>query len=228
MSSLVALVEDDPDIAALVQRHLERGGELRVAIHPTAASFLTASEQQVPDLVILDLNLPDGDGLTLCRELRSWDTTRSVPILMLTARAGESDRVIGLELGADDYVTKPFSLRELLARVRALLRRVQLERGVPGGTYRDPRLEVDPARHRVVCDGREVILTRREMDLLWHLISLAGRVASREKILDAVWGLAADVDPRTIDAHIRTLRRKLGPDVIETLFGSGYRFKAAG
>ncbi len=226
MNTFVALVEDDPDIASLVRRHLERGGELQVTIYPTAASFLAASEQQVPNLVLLDLNLPDGDGLTLCRELRSWDATRTVPILMLTARAGESDRVIGLELGADDYVTKPFSLRELAARVRALLRRVQLERGVPGGTYRDARIEVDPARHRVVCEGHEVTLTRREMDLLWHLISLSGRVASREKILDAVWGLASDVDPRTVDAHIRTLRRKLGADVIETLFGSGYRFKA--
>jgi DNA-binding response OmpR family regulator len=226
MSTVIALVEDDPDIAGLVQRHLERGGELQVMIHATAASFLAASEQHVPGLVILDLNLPDGDGLTLCRELRSWDATRAVPILMLTARAGESDRVIGLDLGADDYVTKPFSLRELAARVRALLRRVQLERGVPGGTYRDARIEVDPARHRVVCGGREVTLTRREMDLLWHLVSLSGRVASRESILDAVWGLAADVDPRTVDAHIRTLRRKLGADVIETLFGSGYRFKA--
>jgi DNA-binding response OmpR family regulator len=227
MNTLIALVEDDPDIAGLVRRHLERGGDLRVAIHPTAASFLAASEQQVPDLVILDLNLPDGDGLTLCRELRSWDTTRALPILMLTARSGENDRVVGLELGADDYVTKPFSLRELAARVRALLRRVQLERGVPGGTYHDARLEVDPARHRVVCEGREITLTRRELDLLWHLISLTGRVASREKILDAVWGLAAEVDPRTVDAHIRTLRRKLGADIIETLFGSGYRFKAA-
>jgi len=227
MSTHVALVEDDPDIAGLVRRHLERGGELQVEVHPTAASFLAASEQHVPDLVILDLNLPDGDGLTLCRELRSWDATRSLPILMLTARAGENDRVIGLELGADDYVTKPFSLRELAARVRALLRRVQLERGVPGGVYRDNRLEVDPARHRVVCEGREVALTRRELELLWHLVSLGGRVASREKILDAVWGLAADVDARTVDAHVRTIRRKLGADVIETLFGSGYRFRAA-
>jgi DNA-binding response OmpR family regulator len=227
MSTHIALVEDDPDIAGLVHRHLERGGELDVSVYPTAASFLAASEQRVPQLVILDLNLPDGDGLTLCRELRSWDVTRTVPILMLTARAGETDRVIGLEVGADDYVTKPFSLRELAARVRALLRRVQLERGVPGGAYQDARLEVDPARHRVVYEGREVALTRREIDLLWHLISLGGRVASREKIVDAVWGLAADVDPRTVDAHVRTLRRKLGADVIETLFGSGYRFKAA-
>jgi DNA-binding response OmpR family regulator len=227
MISHVALVEDDADIAQLVKRHLERGGDWLVTIHPTAADFLTASETHIPDLVILDLNLPDGDGLTLCRELRSWDSTRTVPVLMLTARASESDRVIGLELGADDYLTKPFSLRELAARVRALVRRVQWERGVPGGTYDDSRLHVDPTRHRVVLSGAEVSLTRRELELLWHLISLGGRVASREQILDAVWGLAADVDPRTVDAHVRTLRRKLGQDVIETVFGSGYRFREA-
>jgi len=227
MTSHLALVEDDADIAALVKRHLERGGDLLVTVHPTARSFLAASEEHVPDLVVLDLNLPDGDGLTLCRELRGWDATRGVPILMLTARASEQDRVTGLELGADDYVTKPFSLRELAARVRALLRRVQWERGVPGGTYEDARLVVDPARHRVVWDGSEVALTRRELELLWHLISLGGRVTSREQVLDAVWGLAADVDPRTVDAHVRTLRRKLGPDVIETVFGSGYRFREA-
>jgi DNA-binding response OmpR family regulator len=227
MSSHLALVEDDADIAQLVKRHLERGGDFLVTIHSTAREFLAASEHHVPDLVILDLNLPDGDGLTLCRELRSWEATRSVPILMLTARASESDRVIGLELGADDYVTKPFSLRELAARVRALVRRVQWERGVPGGSYEDSRLYVDPTRHRVACAGREIALTKRELELLWHLISIGGRVASREQILDAVWGLAADVDPRTVDAHVRTLRRKLGQDVIETVFGSGYRFREA-
>jgi DNA-binding response OmpR family regulator len=227
MSSHVALVEDDADIAQLVKRHLERGGDFLVTIYATAGAFLAASEQHIPDLVILDLNLPDGDGLTLCRELRTWDTSRAVPILMLTARVSESDRVIGLELGADDYVTKPFSLRELAARVRALVRRVQWERGVPGGTYEDARLLVDPTRRRVACGGREISLTKRELELLWHLISIAGRVASREQILDSVWGLAADIDPRTVDAHVRTLRRKLGLDVIETVFGSGYRFRGA-
>ena len=225
MSSHIALVEDDADIALLVKRHLERNGDFLVTVHGTVRAFLAASEQHIPDLVILDLNLPDGDGLTLCRELRTWDTTRAVPILMLTARAGESDRVIGLELGADDYVTKPFSLRELAARVRALVRRVQWERGVPGGSYEDSRLVVDPTRHRVVCNGQEVGLTKRELELLWHLISIGGRVASREQILDAVWGLAAEVDPRTVDAHVRALRRKLGQDLIETVFGSGYRFR---
>jgi DNA-binding response OmpR family regulator len=224
----VAIVEDDADIAEMVKRHLQRTGEFAVETYVTGGDFLDACESHLPELVILDLSLPDTDGLTLCRELRGWDSTRTVPILMLTARAGESDRVAGLELGADDYLTKPFSLRELLARVRALLRRVQWERGVPGESYRAGGLEVDAARHHVVWQGREVHLTRREFDVLWYLISLGGRVASREQILDAVWGLAATVDPRTVDAHVRTLRRKLSESVIETLIGAGYRFRGEG
>jgi len=226
MSVHVFVVEDDPDIAQLVRRHLERSGEFQAYVFGTGAEFLAACETRVPDLVVLDLNLPDTDGLTLCRELRSWDASRTVPILMLTARAGESDRVTGLDLGADDYLVKPFSLRELTARLNALRRRVGWERGAPGGVYRDRRLEVDAARMRVLWHGGEVRLTRREFDVLWHLISLGGRLASREQILDAVWGLATEVDARTIDAHIRTIRRKLGDDVIETQIGVGYRFRS--
>jgi DNA-binding response OmpR family regulator len=226
MSVRVFVVEDDPDIAQLVRRHLERSGEYQADVFGTGAEFLAACETRVPDLVVLDLNLPDTDGLTLCRELRSWDASRTVPILMLTARAGESDRVTGLDLGADDYLVKPFSLRELTARLNALRRRVGWERGAPGGVYRDRRLEVDAARMRVLWHGGEVHLTRREFDVLWHLISLGGRIASREQILDAVWGLATEVDARTIDAHIRTIRRKLGDDVIETQIGVGYRFRS--
>jgi DNA-binding response OmpR family regulator len=226
MSVRVFVVEDDPDIAQLVRRHLERSGEYQASVFGTGADFLAACEARVPDLVVLDLNLPDTDGLALCRELRAWDATRTVPILMLTARAGESDRVAGLDLGADDYLTKPFSLRELAARLNALGRRVGWERGVPGGVYRDRRLEVDTARMRVLWRGREVHLTRREFDVLWHLISLGGRIASREQILDAVWGLASEIDARTIDAHVRTIRRKLGEDVVETLIGVGYRFRS--
>jgi len=226
MSVRVYVVEDDADIAQLVRRHLERQGEFQAVVFATGADFLAGCETHVPDLVILDLNLPDTDGLTLCRELRSWDATRTVPILMLTARAGESDRVAGLDLGADDYLVKPFSLRELTARLNALRRRVGWERGVPGGVYRDRRLEVDAERMRVLWNGREVHLTRREFDVLWHLISLGGRIAPREQILDAVWGLASEIDARTIDAHVRTIRRKLGEDVIETLIGAGYRFRS--
>ena len=225
MTTSVYLVEDDEDIGQMVRRHLERSGEFAVSVFTSGEAFLAACEDSVPDLAVLDLSLPDTDGLTLCRELRTWDTTRTLPILMLTARAGESDRVMGLELGADDYLTKPFSLRELTARLRSLLRRVQWERGTPGEMYRDARLEVDAARHRVVWQGQDVHLTRREFDVLWYLISLAGRVASREQILDAVWGLATSVDARTVDAHVRTLRRKLSDDVVETLIGAGYRFR---
>ncbi len=224
MSAEIYLVEDDGDIAAMVRRHLERSGDLRVTTFARGDAFLAACEQALPSLVILDLNLPDTDGLTLCRELRAWEATATVPILMLTARASEGDRVTGLDLGADDYLTKPFSLRELAARVQALLRRVHWEQGTPGGVYRDPRLVVDPAKRAVQRDGLDVHLTRREFAVLWHLIALGGRVATREQILDAVWGLASEVDARTVDAHIRTIRHKLGADVIETLIGSGYRF----
>ncbi len=225
MRTRIFVVEDDADIAQLVRRHLERAGDYEVRVFGRGDEFLAACEREFPDLVVLDLNLPDTDGLSLCRELRAWEATRTVPILMLTARAGESDRVTGLDLGADDYLTKPFSLRELSARVQALVRRVQWERGTPGGVYRDDRLVVDPARMQVVREGREVHLTRREFDVLWYLVSLGGHVAAREQILDGVWGLATSVDARTVDAHIRTLRRKLGEDVIETLIGSGYRFR---
>ena len=226
MSALVFLVEDDDDIRDMVRRHLERSGDFRVAAFADGARFLAACEDRIPELVILDLNLPDTDGLTLCRELRSWDATRTVPILMLTARAAEADRVAGIDLGADDYLTKPFSLRELLARTRALVRRIQWDRGTPGGTYRDARLEVDPSRFRVLWDGSDVHLTRREFDLFWHLISLGGRIVSREQILDAVWGLSSPVEARTVDAHIRTLRRKISNAVIETVVGVGYRFRS--
>ncbi len=221
----IFVVEDDADIAGLVRRQLERNGGRSVAVFGSGDAFLAACESELPDLVILDLGLPDTDGLAVCRELRNWEATRTVPILMLTARAGEADRVAGLETGADDYLAKPFALAELTARVGALLRRVEWERGIPGRVYRDARLEVDPARMKVVRDGRDVHLTRREFDVLWHLISLGGRVASRERILDAVWGLASSVNARTVDAHIRTLRRKIGEGVIETLIGSGYRFR---
>jgi len=225
VSTLIYLVEDDADIAGLMRRHLERLGEFEIRAFARGDEFLAACETKLPDLVILDLNLPDVDGLALCRELRAWEATHTVPILMVTARAGEGDRVTGLDLGADDYLTKPFSLKELASRVQALLRRVRWERGTADGVYVDGRLTVDPSRHQVLCNGREVHLTRRELDVFWYLISLGGRLATREQILDAVWGLATEVDARTVDAHVRTLRRKLGAEVIETHIGSGYRFR---
>lgn len=225
MSKRVFLMEDDPDIAQLVRSRLEKSGEFSVRVFARGSEFLQAFEEELPDVVILDLALPDTDGLTLCRELRSWDTTRTLPILMLTARSGEADRVTGLSLGADDYLVKPFSLAELEARVKALLRRVGWERGTAEERYQDRRLAVDAGSFQVLLDGQPVHLTRREFSLLWYLINLKGRVASREHILDAVWGLASSVDARTVDAHIRTLRKKLGDEVIETVLGVGYRFR---
>ena len=225
MSLRIFFVEDDPDIRRLVASRLARTGEFLVREFSRGEELLRACEEELPDLVILDLSLPDTDGLSLCRELRSWESTRLVPILMLTARAGEGDRVTGLSLGADDYVVKPFSLPELEARVKALLRRVGWERGTPEERYADRRLNLDGSRRQVFLDGREVKLTRREFDLLWFLVRLQGRVASREQILDGVWGLASEVDERTVDAHVRTLRKKLGFEVIQTVPGAGYAFR---
>lgn len=221
----IFLVEDDADLRRLVTSRLQARGEFQVREFANGEGFLAACERELPDLVILDLGLPDTDGLTLCRELRQWEATKLVPILMLTARAGERDRVTGLALGADDYLVKPFSFAELEARVRALLRRVAWERGTPAERYRDRRLLVDVTRHLVLLDGNEVRLTKKELELLWFLIRLQGRLASRQVILDGVWGLAAEVDERTVDAHVRTLRKKLGHEVIETVAGAGYRFR---
>lgn len=228
MKPQVFLVEDDPDIRSLVVSRLTRSGDFRIRAFASGNEFLQACEGVVPDLVILDLSLPDTDGLSLCRELRSWEGTRKVPILMLTARAGEADRVTGLSLGADDYLVKPFSLAELEARVRALLRRVGWERGIADQRYQDRDLQIDVAAWAVTFRGKSVHLTRRELALLWYLVSSQGRVASREQILDAVWGLASSVDERTVDAHVRTLRKKLAPEIIETVAGVGYRFRSSG
>ena len=159
-----------------------------------------------PDLVLLDLNLPDLDGLSVCREVRDTPAVGDLPIIMLTARVEESDRVLGLDLGADDYITKPFSLRELKSRIRALLRRRSLDGGVPEDEYRDSRLEVRRGPMDVELDGNLVRLTVREFELLWYLITTRPRVASRESILERVWGLSSDVETRTVDVHIRRLK----------------------
>ena len=220
----ILVVEDERKVAAFIRQGLVEEGHAVEVAADGAAALDAIAEDPAYDLVVLDVMLPKRDGFNVLKTLR--DRHVQTPVLLLTARDGVADKVAGLDLGADDYLTKPFSLRELAARVSALLRRVEWERGTPGGIYRDSRLTVDPARVQVVRNGAEVHLTRREFAVLWHLISLCGRVASREQILDAVWGLASSVDARTVDAHIRTLRRKLGEDVIETLIGSGYRFRS--
>ncbi len=220
----LALVEDDPDLVTTLALALERDG-FEVERYLTGRDGLEGILARPPDLVLLDLNLPDLDGLSVCRELRSTSAVADLPIIMLTARVEESDRVLGLDLGADDYVTKPFSLRELKSRIRALLRRRSLDTGVPEDEYADRRLVVRKGPMDVTLDGEPVRLTLKEFELLWYLIGVRPRVAGREMILERVWGLSSEVETRTIDVHIRALRAKLGNDVIETVIGAGYRFR---
>ncbi len=226
MASRVLVVEDEPDIRDLLVFHLERDGfqVTKCKSGPEALRLVRATR---PDLVLLDLMLPDMDGLEVCRRLRQDPTTQSVPIVMLTARDDEVDRVLGLELGADDYVVKPFSPRELVARIRAVLRRARPIAGTAPVTV--GHLSVDAAAHAVTVDGVTVSLTRKEFDLLRALVEARGRVLSREFLLDHVWGYTAagEIESRTVDVHVRRLRQKLGAEGrrIGTVTGVGYRLE---
>jgi DNA-binding response OmpR family regulator len=219
----IAVVEDDEDLAFTLVYNLKKEG--RYEIERFAGGLVALDELLVrpPDLIVLDLNLPDVDGLTICRELKKHEETRRVPILMLTARVEERDKLLGFELGADDYVTKPFSMKELLARIAAQLRRAALPQS-PDDVYDDGHLRIDRARHTVVSEGSDVHLTKKEFDLLWLLIRSGGRVVSRETILSRLWDYAAEIETRTVDVHIRSLRKKIGDGVIETVVGVGYKF----
>ncbi len=222
MPSRILVVEDDPDIAELVEHHLSRAG-FSTCVVGTGTDAL-AQIRQRPDLVVLDLMLPGLSGLEICRKMRSDPQTASVPIIMLTARAEEESRVQGLELGADDYVTKPFSPRELVARLRAVLRRTQPYG--PDKILRFGSLVVDLDRHEVSEDGRPVRLTAKEFLLLQYLIEHAGRVLSRDLLLSDVWGYQYTGGTRTVDVHIRRLREKL-PMLVEhiaTIKQFGYKF----
>ncbi|HVG00165.1 MAG TPA: response regulator transcription factor [Chloroflexia bacterium] len=226
--SLVLVVEDEHDLAQLVKRQLEGEGH-SVLVAGDGQTALMLAAQARPDLVVLDWMLPGLDGLTVCRRLRERS---SVPILMLTARADEADRVLGLEIGADDYLTKPFSLRELLARVRAILRRVELMRHaeeVDEGVVRaaNNRLTIDPTARRVEVDGAPVELTVKEYELLVILARHPGRSFSRAYLLDRVWGNDTEAGDRAVDTHIVRLRRKLGDlgGEITTVWGVGYRLE---
>jgi DNA-binding response OmpR family regulator len=220
----VLIIEDDADIAEGVRFNLEREGlRARVALTGEAGLAAALDPRESPALVILDLMLPGMSGTELCRRLRREPATRRTPIIMLTARVEESDRIAGLDLGADDYITKPFSVKELMARVRAVLRRAD-ESAAP--RYDDGRLAIDFADMRVVCDGFQIKLTRKEFALLEMLARAQSRVATRQQILDNVWGYSYYGDTRTLDVHIRRLRQKLGAcaNCIETVVGVGYRF----
>lgn len=221
----VLVVEDEQDIAALIKHTLERSGEVEASIVGSGDAALRAIAEQPPDVVILDLNLPILSGTEVCRILRSRPSTANLPIIMLTARTTESDRVAGLDLGADDYVTKPFSLRELGARVRAVLRRRQ--NALPGTVmYQSGGLVADFDAVAVSVDGQPVRLTRREFELLRFLIENRNRVLSRDRLLERVWGYERFVETRSVDVHVGRLRAKLGSAGarIETVVGLGYRF----
>ena len=224
----ILVVEDERELNTLVRRHLEDEGH-RVVQAFDGPSALALVQHERPDLVILDWMLPRLDGLQVCRRLRRDSI---VPILMLTARAEEVDRVLGLEVGADDYLTKPFSIRELLARVRAIFRRIELQRGARTAEgsavhLHDGPLRIDVDGHVASVDGRPLELTPKEFDLLVLLVRHPGRAFARDYLLDQVWGHDySGLDTRTVDTHVLRLRRKLGPvgDRIETVWGVGYRF----
>jgi DNA-binding response OmpR family regulator len=217
----IALIEDDDDLAFTIRLNLERDGHT-VARYGNGQEGLLAVQHGTFDFLVLDLNLPDLDGFTICRELRRNRDTASLPILMLTARSAEHDRVTGLELGADDYLTKPFSVRELLARVTAILRR---SRGAGDPLiYDDGELRIDGRTYRVFVSGEEVKLARKELELLWMLVRNRPAVVSRDRILSDVWQMADDVETRTVDAHIRNVRKKIGKNRIRTVIGYGYQF----
>jgi DNA-binding response OmpR family regulator len=225
MSRLVAIVEDEPDIVELVSVHLRKAG-YDVKGFLDAGSFFGFLDTQCPDLVILDLMLPDMDGLEICKHLKSSDTTSSIPIIMLTARGDETDRVLGLELGADDYVTKPFSPRELAARVKAVLRR-RATAEAAGRTRVGNILTVDPDRFEVAVRGKRIQLTPTEFRILALLSSDVGRVFTRDQILDHLWGHEKAVIDRTVDVHIKHLRDKLGKaaSLVKNVRGVGYKLE---
>ena len=222
---MVYLIEDDDNIRELVIYTLSQAGvEARGFALPSA--FWRAVEERRPALVLLDIMLPEEDGLAILKKLRAGADTAHIPVMMLTARDSEYDKVVGLDLGADDYLAKPFGMMELSARVRALLRRAEA-RAPEETCYRSGPIAVWPERHIAEADGREVALTRKEFDLLCLLLRSAGRVVTRERLLREVWGYSFQGESRTVDVHVRTLRQKLGAagERIETVRGVGYRLR---
>ncbi len=221
--AFITVVEDEPAIADVLQYNLEREG-FEVEVVERGDELLPAVHRRLPDLILLDLMLPGLDGLELARILRRDRATAGVPIVMVTAKDEEVDRIVGLELGADDYVTKPFSTREVVLRVKAVLRRAQGERSADA-VLRAGDLRLDVAAHRAWAGEREVALTATELRLLKVLVERRGRVQSRDVLLSDVWGYNAEADSRTVDTHVRRLRSKLGETVpaIETVVGVGYR-----
>lgn len=221
----ILVIDDEPDLLELVEFNLKKDG-YETIVAKNGQSGLEIAQKHLPDLIILDLMMPGLDGLEVCRELRADARTRRIPMIMLTAKSAEADRIVGLELGADDYVTKPFSPRELVARVRALLRRATSTQETPT-VIRQGDVLIDLTRHEVTSAGKHVTLTPTEFRILHFIAARPGRVLSRDQIIDAAVGNDMAVFDRTIDVHIAAIRRKLGKagDRIETIRGFGYKWR---
>ncbi len=225
----VLVVDDEPDIVDILEFNLSREGHQVLTAATGLDALKLATRDPRPDLIVLDLMLPDMSGKEVCRRLRADDRARGVPILMLTAKGSETDRIVGFEIGTDDYVTKPFSVREVVLRISALLRRRSgegEESGEPEGRVKHGVLEIDEGSHRVWVSGEEKVLTALEFKLLITMARRAGRVQTREALLDDVWEMSPGVTTRTVDTHMTRLRKKLGPAAgyIETIRGVGYRY----
>lgn len=228
MKPVIFVVEDDPDISRLVRLHLENEG-FAARIYPSGATVLSDAERQRPALFILDIMVPGKDGLDLCRTIRQTPGLSAVPVIFLTAKSSEADRILGLELGADDYIPKPFSPRELVARVKAVLRR--FERPLPPSPVKIGDIEIDPSAMTLTVRGSMVPTTATEFRLLDYFARHKGRVFSRDHLLDSVWRDTAYVTPRSVDVYVRRIREKIEPDpenprYLKTVRGAGYRFEA--
>ena len=229
MSSLILIIEDEPDLVSMLEYNLKKEGYQTRSALTGEAGLQLAWQEPVPDLILLDLMLPDISGTEVCRKLRGSSQTESTPILMVTAKGEEIDRIVGFEVGADDYVVKPYSVRELMLRVRARLKR---SKPTASDASSDSKVKFgvlvfDEAAHRVWVGDDEIILTALEFKLLDTLLSRRGRVQSRDKLLDDVWGYQVAITTRTVDTHVKRLREKLGVagSYIETVRGVGYRMK---
>jgi DNA-binding response OmpR family regulator len=227
VKSSIFIVEDDPDISRLVRHHLETGG-FALRMFSTGNSVIPEAEKQRPALFILDIMVPGRDGLDLCRQIRKTPSLASIPVIFLTAKSGEADRILGLELGADDYIVKPFSPRELVARIKAVLRR--FERPLPPTPVHVGEIEIDPSAMTLLVRGRAVTTTATEFRLLDYFARHLGRVFTRDQLLDSVWRDTSYVTPRSVDVYVRRIREKIesdpeNPRYLRTVRGAGYRFE---
>jgi|TARA_B100001093_G_C26488172_1_gene867840 two-component system phosphate regulon response regulator PhoB len=226
MTACVLVIEDEPDIRKTIDYNLTKESFKVIQAASIEEGEKSLASNKI-DVIILDLMLPDGSGLTLCRDIKSEPKTKNIPVIILTAKTEEVDRVVGFELGADDYVTKPFSVRELILRVKAILKRgVSIEKNTEDAEDSFGELTINYEEHQAYINGHEIFLTALEFKLLKHLIKRKGRVQSRDQLLEDVWGYSSNVTTRTVDTHIKRLREKLGSvsDHIQTIRGVGYRF----